>query len=46
MSFKPVFTLSMISEAIFMAVLVSVLAGVYPAWKASRMEPIDALRQL
>jgi ABC-type antimicrobial peptide transport system permease subunit len=45
-SIHPVFTLSIISEAIIIAMVVSVLAGVYPAWKASRMEPIDALRQL
>lgn len=45
-SIHPVFTLGVISEAIIIAVLVSVLAGVYPAWKASKMEPIDALRQL
>jgi ABC-type lipoprotein release transport system permease subunit len=25
---------------------VSILAGIYPAWRASKMEPIDALRQL
>jgi ABC-type antimicrobial peptide transport system permease subunit len=46
MSIHPAFTLSIITEAILIAAAVSVLAGVYPAWKASRMEPIDALREL
>ena len=46
LSIHPVFTLGVISEAIIIAMVVSVLAGVYPAWKASKMEPIDALRQL
>jgi putative ABC transport system permease protein len=45
-SFKPVFTLSIIIEAMTIAIVVSVLSGIYPAWKASRMEPIEALRQL
>jgi putative ABC transport system permease protein len=45
-SIHPDFTFTIITEAILIAALVSVLAGVYPAWKASRMEPIDALREL
>ena len=45
-SFQPVLSLSTIFEALFVAVLVSALAGIYPAWRASKMQPIDALRQL
>ena len=45
-SFHPVFTPSIIIEAMIIAIAVSVLAGLYPAWKASTMEPIEALRQL
>jgi putative ABC transport system permease protein len=45
-SFTPVFTPSIIIEAMTIAIVVSVLSGIYPAWKASRMEPIEALRQL
>jgi len=29
-----------------MVILVAVLASLQPAWKASRMDPIDALRQV
>ena len=45
-SFKPVFPISTIISAVLVAMTVSVLAGIYPAWRASKMEPIDALRQL
>ncbi len=45
-SFSPVVSPGLIAEALFVAVFVSVLAGIYPAWKASKMQPIDALRQL
>ncbi len=45
-SFTPALTLSTIVEALLVAVLVSMFAGLYPAWRASKMEPIDALRQL
>ena len=45
-SFEPVLSVSTIVEALFVAILVSALAGIYPAWRASKMQPIDALRQL
>lgn len=45
-SFHPVFPVSTMIYAIVVAVSVSVIAGIYPAWRASKMEPIDALRQL
>lgn len=45
-SFQPVLSLSTVLEALFVAILVSALAGIYPAWRASKMQPIDALRQL
>lgn len=43
---QPVFTLSVILEAMAIAVGISIIAGIYPEWRASRMEPIDALRTL
>jgi len=45
-SFTPVVSIGLIVEAMFVAVFVSMLAGIYPAWRASKMQPIDALRQL
>jgi putative ABC transport system permease protein len=46
LSFTPVFPVSTILTALIIAIIVSVLAGIYPAWRASKMEPIDALRSL
>ena len=46
LSYWPVFTPELIAEALFVAIFVSVIAGVYPAWRASKMQPIDALREL
>lgn len=43
---KPVFTPSIIVESLTVAIIISIIAGIYPAWKASKMEPIDALRML
>ena len=45
-SFSPVLGISTIIEALLVAIIVSALAGIYPAWRASQMQPIDALRQL
>jgi ABC-type antimicrobial peptide transport system permease subunit len=45
-SFSPLLTVTTVAEAILVAVIVSVIAGIYPAWRASKMQPIDALRQL
>jgi putative ABC transport system permease protein len=45
-SFTPVITLSTILIAMLVAVVVSVAAGAYPAWRASQLEPIEALRTL
>ena len=46
LSFTPAFPISTIAIALFIAILVSIIAGLYPAWRASKMEPIDALREL
>lgn len=45
-SIRPAFPVSTILLALLIAIGVSVVAGLYPAWRASRMEPIDALREL
>lgn len=46
LAFTPLLTIGTILEALFVAVLVSVIAGIYPAWRASQMQPIEALRNL
>ena len=43
-SINPVITPSTILLAILLAVGISVLSGFYPAWRASRVDPIQALR--
>ncbi len=46
LSYSPVFSIATIIEALAVAIIVSLIAGVYPAWRASKMQPIDALREL
>lgn len=45
-SFSPVLTLNVIIEAMLVAIAVSVIAGIYPAWRAAKLQPIEALREL
>lgn len=33
-----------VMTAILTSTIVGVISGVYPAWKASRLDPVDALR--
>lgn len=37
-------TLDMILEALALAILTTLIASIYPAWRASRMQIVDALR--
>ncbi|MEM3227534.1 MAG: FtsX-like permease family protein, partial [Candidatus Micrarchaeaceae archaeon] len=46
LSFSPVISLETVLAAMLVAIGVSVIAGAYPAWKASKLEPIEALREL
>ncbi len=43
-SYTPVITPDLIVESFFFAVLVGIFSGLYPAVKASRMDPVQALR--
>ena len=40
----PSITPTLLGIALVFAVLVSIVAGLYPSWKASRMSPVEALR--
>lgn len=46
LSYQPVISIQTVIGAMIVAMVVSAIAGLYPAWRASRMQPIDALRQL
>lgn len=39
-----VFTIDMFVQALVIALLLGVIGGVYPAWRAARLAPIDAMR--
>lgn len=41
---NPSFTPELIMIAIGFAVLIAAIAGLYPSWKASKLNPVDALR--
>ena len=43
-AYTPVITPDIVAAALTVALVVSVVAGMYPAWRASKMEPIRALR--
>lgn len=42
--FQPEVTAGLVLEGAFMAMLVGLLAGLYPAWRATRLNPMDLLR--
>jgi putative ABC transport system permease protein len=44
MTISPVVTSSLILNSILFALSVSTIFGLYPAWRASRLKPVDALR--
>jgi putative ABC transport system permease protein len=42
--FQPEVTAGLVLEGAAMAMLVGLLAGLYPAWRATRLNPMDLLR--
>ncbi|MEM3781451.1 MAG: FtsX-like permease family protein, partial [Candidatus Micrarchaeaceae archaeon] len=44
LSFTPVISPTVIIASLAIAIIVSVVASIYPAWKASTIDPIAALR--
>ncbi|MCJ7770851.1 ABC transporter permease [Candidatus Bathyarchaeota archaeon] len=43
-SYTPVISPEIVTLALAVAIVVSIVAGMYPAWRASKMEPIKALK--
>jgi ABC-type antimicrobial peptide transport system permease subunit len=44
LSYTPIVSMDMVAISIFLAVAVSIVSGLLPAWRASRVDPIKALR--
>jgi len=44
MTINPVLTPTVFLGAFAFGVIVSVIFALYPAWRASRLKPVDALR--
>ena len=43
-SYTPVISTDIVTLSLAVAIIVSIVAGMYPAWRASKMEPIKALK--
>jgi putative ABC transport system permease protein len=43
-SIELVYTPQMLVQAIIVALIAGIAGGLYPAWRATRMRPIEALR--
>ncbi len=43
-SYSPIISSTYLGIAVAVSLAVALLSSVYPAWKASKMNPVDALR--
>jgi putative ABC transport system permease protein len=41
---KPVYTPQLLVQAVIVAAVAGIVGGLYPAWRATRMRPVEALR--
>ena len=41
---EPAYTSQMFVQAVVVAAVAGVVGGLYPAWRATRMRPVEALR--
>jgi len=42
--FTPVITIELVITSLIIAVSLSVIGGIYPAWKAAKLDPVEAIR--
>lgn len=43
-SYAPIFTIDIFAKAIGVALLLGLIGGLYPAYRATRLQPVEALR--